>query len=183
MKHLGTNEAYRRILMVDIGGVELEIFGSMSWTVAETKRLGWEVLRKAYVAITGDERDEVDPDEGMSVVAGELQKHWAEYTGRQDLLPAISEQQDKRIEYAIRSRQVEPPPPRAAVSREPKERNMGEKKEVPTKGASGLAAKLIQEGDTSKASVTAKVQEAFPAVKNVAPAVSYAARCVGVTLS
>lgn len=54
---------------------------------------------------------------------------------------------------------------------------------IPQKGASGLAAKLIGEGLHDRAKVTEKVTKAFPDVKNPAPAISYAARCVGVSLS
>lgn len=205
-KRAGLNEYYTPQVEVELGGTTFFVYGSMSWTVATVRTMDWETIRPAYVAITGDSREDVDEDAARNVVAGELQKYWADCQNRQDLMGTITEQQDKRIEFALQDPPVTPTGSNAAhgrkrggsmatkkAAKKPKaekaaKKPKAEKKEsaagngVPQRGASGLAAKLIGEGDHSRESVTAKVTEAFPDVKNVAPAVSYAARCVGVTL-
>src|SRR5690606_6803560 len=146
--------------------------------VASVRARDWNDVRAAYVSITGDNRDNVDEDAARNVVAGELQKHWADCQNRQDLKPVIEEQPSKRIEFALQDPPVTPTGSDAAHGRKPGGRSMATKKEkkdpsekkastggnIPQRGASGLAAKLIQEGDTSKESVTKKVQEAFPNV-------------------
>jgi hypothetical protein len=204
-KRAGLNEYYTPQVEVDLGGVSFLVYGSMSWTVANVRTMEWANVHKAYVSITGDSREEVDQDAARNVVAGELQKYWADCQNRQDLKTVIDEQQAKRIEFATQDPPVTPAGSHAAqgrkrggsmatkkkVSKKKASDKAAEKKpkkeasggsEVPQRGASGLAAKLIGEGDHSRESVTKKVTEAFPDVKNVAPAVSYAARCVGVTL-
>jgi len=177
----GANEAYLEILKVTIGGVEWSIYGSMSWTVSQTKKHPWEELRAAYVEVTGDTREEVDREQAANVVAGELQKSWAELKGREDLKEGLERNQNKRIELAMKS--VETVKESKKKSKEPKAKKepkpVPEGKSIPTKGASGTAARLIQEGMRSRTEIVAKVKEAHPDVKNVEPAVSWAARCVG----
>lgn len=185
-KRAGLNKYYTPQVEVTLGGRVFLVYGSMSWTVASVRTAEWDDVHKAYVAITGDHREDVDQDAARNVVAGELQLHWADCQNRQDLRPVIEEQQSKRIEFALKDPPATPAGSNAASGRKPGGRVTKTKEEggtkIPQRGASGLAAKLIQEGDHSLESVKAKVQEAFPDVKNVSPAVSYAARCVGVTL-
>lgn len=206
-KRAGLNKYYTPQVQVELGGTEFLVYGSMSWTVATVRTMEWELVRPAYMSITGDSRDDVDHDAARNVVAGELQKHWADCSNRQDLMPTIEEQQRERIKFALHDPPVTPTGSQAsrksrvqggsmaakkkAAKKEKAEKAPKAKKEkaakaesngVPQRGASGLAATLIAGGNHSRESVTEKVQEAFPQVKNVAPAVSYAARCVGVTL-
>lgn len=182
----GANEAFVVIQTVTLADIEWSIYGSMSWTVSQTKKHPWEELRAAYVEITGDQREEVDREQAANVVAGELQKSWAELKERSDLKEGLERNQAKRIELAMKSVET--------VKEKKGKKEKGPKKErdqkpapegvkVPTKGASGTAAKLIQEGMRSRVDIVAKVKEAHPDVKNVEPAVSWAARCVGVKLT
>jgi len=198
-KRAGLNEYFLPVVEVALGGVDFVIFGSMSWTVATVRNMVWEDVRKAYVAMTGDQRDDVNHDAATNVVAGELQKHWASYHDREDLKDVIDEQQDARIAFALRDPPAMPAgSPTAGKSRSTRSDDMAEKKKaakktakktetasfaVPQRGASGFAARLISEGTTSREELTTAVQKAFPNVKNVAPAISYAARCLGVTLT
>lgn len=192
-KRAGLNKYYLPVVDIELGGVTFSVFGSMSWTVANVRAKTWEEIQPAYVAITGDHRDDVNEDAAKNVVAGELQKHWAEYHDRDDLIEAINEQQESRIKFALQDPPAIPAGTKAVHRRTTQGGRMTKKKDgkkktsdgndkIPQRGASGHAAKLISEGDHSRESVTKKVSEAFPNVKNVAPAVSYAARCVGVTL-
>lgn len=190
-KRAGLNEYYTPQVEVDIGGVSFLVYGSMSWTVATVRTMDWEGVHKAYVSITGDTRDEPDKDAARNVVAGELQKHWADCQNRQDLMPSIEEQQKKRIKFALKDPPATPAGSHAAhgrtkrggrMSKKGKKKDGDGEQKIPQRGASGMAAKLISEGNHNREDVTKKVTEAFPDVKNVAPAVSYAARCVGVDL-
>jgi len=177
----GFNQYYMPLVQVELGGYEFDVFGSMSWTVSTVRGLPWETIHPAYVAITGDEREDVDQDAAADVVAGELQKHWAEYHNRHDLLLAIDYQQQKRIERAL-----EPPQPKpVARTRAPRERKEGSTTDgkIPQKGASGYAVRVIEGGETKRSEVERIVSEEFPDVKNISPAVSYAARCLGISLT
>ena len=184
-KRAGLNKYYLPVVEVEIGGTTFLVYGSMSWTVAEVRSKGWEELKPAYVDITGDTREDPNIDAVRNVVSGELQKHWAKYHKRDDLMPSIEEQQRKRIEFALQDPPAAPAGPTARSRRTSSGSSTmsdGEKK-VPKKGASGYAAELIAAGNHNKDDVTKKVTEKFPDVKNVAPAVSYAARCLDVTLT
>jgi hypothetical protein len=182
----GANEAYLVIMTATIGGVEWSIYGSMSWTVSQTKKHPWEEIRAAYIEITGDTREEVDHEQAMNVVAGELQKSWAELKGREDLKEGLERNQNKRIKLASESVETVKEK-KGKKTKEPKAKKepkpVPEGKSIPTKGASGTAARLIQEGMRSRVEIVEAVKKAHPDVKNVEPAVSWAARCVGQKLS
>ena len=199
-KRAGLNEYFLAVVEVTLGGVVFQIFGSMSWTVAHVRNLEWEDIHKAYVSITGDQREDVDHEAATNVVSGELQRHWADYHSRDDLKKIVDEQQEKRIAFAMQEPPATPAgKPSAGNSRTTRSGDMTKKKKapskkkkkapdkeevkVPQKGASGHAAKLIADGKTDRAKITAAVEKAFPDVKNVAPAISYAARCLDVTLT
>lgn len=98
------NSAYVPQLEVELSGVKFPVFGSMSWTVAQVKKRDWETeVRPAYVGLTGDGRPEVDRDLATQVVCGELQFTWAEISKRDDLMPALRDNQEKRVDAAVTS--------------------------------------------------------------------------------
>lgn len=184
-KEAGLNEAYLEVLKVKLGGVEWSIFGSMSWTVSQAKKHPWDEVHRAYVEVTGDERDNVDKDMAVNVVAGELQLSWAQATGREDLLDNLRSNQDKRIKECVEyAYDPEKPKRKKSGGGSKRKRVMGPNGQaIPERGASGTAAKLMQQGELNRKVIEEKTSEENPDVKNIAPAVSWAAKCVGVELT
>lgn len=190
-----TNELYKPLTHVEIAGYQYQIYGSMSWTVAETRKIPWETLREAYVELTGDTRDVVNRDAAINVVAGHLQFTWAELKNRPDLLPTLQDNQKRRIEMAITSTQ---PVPKERAKKQPKTTGAGvstdntstaetapestKAKTIPTRGAMGKAAELIKAGNTDGRAIEAEVSKAYPQMKNGARHIRYVAKLLGATL-
>lgn len=203
------NELYKEIAAVVIGEYEYKVFGSMSWTVAEVRKVPWETLQKAYIELTGDQRPEVNRDTATNVVCGHLQFTWAELKNRPDLKDTLTANQAKRIADALVSTQ--PVPKVRNIRRsgvgtsKPESMDMSDSntsaptaegeggtppaavdetpRTIPKRGAMGKAAEVINSGVTDGPTIEKAVVEAYPDVKNVKRHIQYVAKTLKVKLT
>lgn len=202
------NTHFQPILQVELGGITWPVYGSMTHTVNETRKGDWAAIRQSYIAITGDQRPEVDQELAKNVVAGELQIKWAQYKKREDLLPSIERHHKQRIEKAVTSVQSDDAPKKRVTERPLNPptgaRTMSEentasggtataeggeattKRAAPerfSRGVMGTAAREIRAGNLDEASIIAKCEAENAGCKPPGRHIRYVAKELDVKLN